>query len=353
VFVYHYGGGAHLSSPVLRPIGISIHAGWIGVTLFFVLSGFLISGILWDGMEDPNWWCRFYIRRTLRIFPLYYASLLIVFFAAVLLGNWRIALSNLWVYALYLQNIPSFSVRASSNGSPLLLTHFWSLAVEEQFYLILPILLVCTRTLPQARRLCLAVFVFSALFRIVVWVTLSDPLSYAESLPARAGELAAGAYLAMWFRDPCLWRRIQAFAPAAMLVGGSCFLFVAITERSPNIGTTGMFIFGLPAITVFFTSLLALALGQGAVAALLGMAWLRWLGRISYGAYVFHVLLTPIFVSIVATIAPSASRIETLCLNCLVAAVLTLALAQVSFRFFEHPFLSLRERFRRPDPDCA
>ena len=84
VFIYHYGyaGGAQTSNPFLRLIGTCNTAGWCGVPLFFLLSGFLISGILWDDRDHPNWWRRFYLRRTLRIFPLYYASLILVLLSA-------------------------------------------------------------------------------------------------------------------------------------------------------------------------------------------------------------------------------------------------------------------------------
>ena len=75
VFIYHYGGGAQFSLLPLRLIGKAIHFGWAGVSLFFVLSGFLISGILWDSYHKPGWWRRFNVGRSLRIFPLYYLAI--------------------------------------------------------------------------------------------------------------------------------------------------------------------------------------------------------------------------------------------------------------------------------------
>src|SRR5579862_4256705 len=82
VFLLHYGGGAQSSNPLLSAAGELIKAGWSGVTLFFVLSGFLISGILWDARHTQGWWRNFYMRRTLRIFPLYYGALLLVLLTA-------------------------------------------------------------------------------------------------------------------------------------------------------------------------------------------------------------------------------------------------------------------------------
>jgi peptidoglycan/LPS O-acetylase OafA/YrhL len=346
VFVYHYGGGAQSSNLVLRLLGNFIHAGWCGVTLFFLLSGFLISGILWDGKAAPGWWRRFYWHRTLRIFPLYYAALLIVLLSAVRIGNGRVALSHLWIFALYLQNIPQLSLWTVDTGSPLVLSHFWSLAVEEQFYLLWPFLLMRARTLSQARRLCVAVFLLSVLFRVVLWGTLTPPFDYAESLPARAGELAAGAYLAMCFRDPAIWRRVQAFAPTLLFGALLCFLTLGAMQHSFRLETNGMFLFGLPSITLAFASFLVLALGKGITVKLVSVRWLRWLGGISYGIYVFHVLLTPVFQTIAVAIAPHASRNQGLCLVAVVAGAFTALLAQLSFRFLERPFLKLRDRVR-------
>jgi peptidoglycan/LPS O-acetylase OafA/YrhL len=76
VVLLHYGGGAQSPNPFVHFIGSIIKTGWSGVTLFFFLSGFLITGIRWDSRNTPHWWRNFYARRSLRIFPLYYVSLL-------------------------------------------------------------------------------------------------------------------------------------------------------------------------------------------------------------------------------------------------------------------------------------
>ena len=216
VVLVHYGGGAKSPNPLIHFIGLIIKTGWTGVTLFFLLSGFLITGILWDSRDTPHWWRNFYARRSLRIFPLYYASLLLVLVGAAFSHTLRLCLSNIWIYALYLQNMPSLIPRAVTLASPLLIGHFWSLAVEEQFYLIWPFVITRMKTLRQAENLCLAVFFLSAIFRLIIWTWHPNPFSYNQSLPARAGELALGGYLAMRFRRDGL-HRIQFWAPLAMV----------------------------------------------------------------------------------------------------------------------------------------
>jgi peptidoglycan/LPS O-acetylase OafA/YrhL len=346
VFVLHFGGGAQSPNPVLRTIGLLIQAGWSGVTLFFVLSGFLISGILWDGRFGSGWWRNFYMRRTLRIFPLYYGTLLLVFLTAVAAGRGLFSLSRIWIFALYLQNIPRLSVKVEDVGSHLWLSHFWSLAVEEQFYLLWPFLLMRMRSLGQARTLCLGIFFFSAIFRVAIWYALPNAGIFSGFLFTRAGELAIGAYLAMCFRDKTLWLRLQARAPIVLFVSLASFLAAGAVGHSLVLMTPSIFLVGLPCITIFFAALLVIGLSDGVVNRWACISWMRWLGGISYGVYVFHVLFIPVFAWIVSTIAPHASRNTALALNFIIAAVLSVLLAWISFRFFESPFLKRRIRYK-------
>jgi peptidoglycan/LPS O-acetylase OafA/YrhL len=346
IFIFHFGGGAQSSNPLLRSVGLCLQAGWSGVTLFFILSGFLISGILWDSRSTPEWWRNFYMRRTLRIFPLYYGTLFIVFVTAVIASKGLFSLSRIWIYAFYLQNIPSLSIRADDVGSYLWLSHFWSLAVEEQFYLLWPFLLTRMKGLEQAKKLCLSIFVLSALFRVAIWYLAASPLIFSGFLFARAGELAIGAYLAMCFRDPVTWSRLQRFAPAALVVSLVGFLSAGVAGHSLLLNSSFVFLIGLPFVTIFFAALVVLALSDGAVNRATRASWLRWLGSISYGVYVFHVLLTSVFAWIVATLAPHASRNAALALDFIVAGVLSVSLGWISFRYYESSFLRRRERYK-------
>src|ERR1700739_4500546 len=106
VFIYHYGGGAKAGGFAFSTVGKTIHLGWVGVSLFFVLSGFLITGILLDSMQRPMWRVTFYIRRALRIFPLYYFALFGVILVAWLLKTPSSRITPLWPLFFYLQDIP-------------------------------------------------------------------------------------------------------------------------------------------------------------------------------------------------------------------------------------------------------
>ena len=160
VLLFHTTGGANSHFLPLHIFGEIIQAGWVGVTLFFVLSGFLITGILWDSKGEAHWWRNFYMRRSLRILPLYYFALVLVLLAATYVGTFHEAFAKIWSPALFLQNIPGPNRNIFYDSSPFELVHFWSLAVEEQFYLVWPLLLLTVKTLRGARRLAASVFLF-------------------------------------------------------------------------------------------------------------------------------------------------------------------------------------------------
>ena len=134
------------------------------------------------------------------------------------------------------------------------------------------------------------------------------------------------------------------------MLSGAAFLAAAATAHAFTAATTPMYLFGLPSITLALAALLTLSLGQGAVARAMRVSWLRWLGGISYGVYVYHVLFSNLFHQLGQRIAPHASREAQLCLIFFVAAGLTLLISWLSFRFFESPILKLKDRARKPAP---
>lgn len=345
IFVYHYGGGAQSSFQPLRLVGNLLHLGWVGVSLFFVLSGFLISGILWDGYRKPGWWRRFYVRRSLRIFPLYYLALILAAVVWLSLGVPTLQISSLWVYILYLQDAPYFSAHFVPPLMGVELVHFWSLAVEEQFYLAWPfVLALFAGRRRRAIQLILVLWVVSIVFRLGMLGVHGEGWS-SYFLFGRAGELLAGAYLAMAVRgDSC--ERQSLFRALPYVLGCSllCLFLISWISGSDEISTPWWSTAGLAMLSILFASMIGMALQPGILQSIFQVPVLRWLGKISYGIYVYHLLLRPTFLWLVGRMAPQLGRDTQLGLLFVVALAGTLAVASISFYTYESAFLRWKER---------
>ena len=142
VFAFHYGGGAH-RGPLLKVADAIRLQGWAGVDVFFVLSGFLITGVLYDTRNDSRFFSRFYARRSIRIFPVYYlVALMLLILTPVFHYQWH---AVHLLFLIYLGNIPGafvptiYQIHARVPAADVYLGHLWSLCVEEQFYLLWPL----------------------------------------------------------------------------------------------------------------------------------------------------------------------------------------------------------------------
>ena len=350
VFSFHYAGGTHSSSRPLRLFGLLNKGGWSGVVLFFVLSGFLITGILWDSFEDPHWWRKFFARRSLRIFPLYYLALALVLLGALVEHTGAAALHRLWVPALFLEDLPRFGDIADNIPSPLGIFHLWSIAVEEQFYLLWPwlLFLFARRRTPadreHARALCLVLFLLSFSFRVFIWYTHADAVAYTHHILTQAGALAGGGWLALAYRGP-EWPRVLRAAPVVAALGLLGFLAVGVRSHDFGSGSRLMMTVGLPAVTLFFFGLIAAALRDGLVARLFSLRWLRWLGGISYGVYVFHMLLLNVFAGAEGILVGHKGLMLRNLVLLLLAASGSLLAALLSWNLFEKPVLRLKRYF--------
>jgi len=354
VFIFHYGGG--LQSPHWwgRVFGYATEAGWTGVIIFFALSGFLITGSLWDSLGSRHLLRNFYVRRALRILPLYLLALVLAVLIGLARGYTFVDLHPLAIYLLFLQDIPPFATRAVAFVSPLPLYHLWSLAVEEQFYLLWPVLLLFTRTRRVALWLSLVVFVVSVVFRLVVWgVPLPAAVAghvFDSFLLTHAGALALGAALAFIVREgkPKI---ITRFTIAALLGGLLLYFFACGFSGTFLLVPRTQYTLGLTGVSLAAAGLVQLALRPSFLGGLFTLAPLRWMGRISYGFYVFHILLQPLFDKIATHFAPpDASYSAFLTVRCIAAFFITLLVAWLSFLFFEEPILALKRRFPMHSP---
>jgi peptidoglycan/LPS O-acetylase OafA/YrhL len=325
-----------------------LHSGYLGVDLFFVLSGFLITGILLDSKASKRYFSVFYIRRALRIFPVYYGLLAIAWLTVVFITPQDKAEltgvnSMAWSW-LYASNI-GMAVKGGWLDSPtwIGLGHFWSLAVEEQFYLVWPLVVYL---LPERvlKWLCLALVVMSPLtFWLLSW-WLGNLGTYVSTL-SRVGVLAAGAGLAILWRHPAMWAWVQ---PKLVWVFAG-FGALLLLERTILLKQLA---FMEPSLALIVG---AACVGMGASGA--GGRWvsaffqsrvLIWLGKYSYGIYVYHHALKPVWMRFFwdGWLLPQLGSgwPATFAYTGLATAA-SLLLAWISWKCFESPILSLKSRF--------
>jgi peptidoglycan/LPS O-acetylase OafA/YrhL len=344
--------------------------GWAGVDLFFVLSGFLITGILFDSRNDSHRIRNFYVRRTLRIFPLYYGImlLLIPFVYRGLSWSWLVWPAYLGNYAKLigpyiagspLQRLADFEpgVVITFHGTFHLgfaLGHFWSLCVEEQFYLVWPWVVFLIRDRRKLLWICASSVPFCLAARLIgqhvfpAWMSENDVLYYVT--PFRLDALLLGGCLALLLRGPYrdrLLRIVRIVWPVALV---PIFAWAASVPGRFFQGSyrypAWEYTWGLLAIDLSSVLIIACAIQPGSIVyRALNQRPLRWLGRISYGAYVLHDIPHSMYRRLVDWLAPSCGLWCRASLIAAIALISTCLLAWLSYRFFESPFLNLKERW--------
>jgi peptidoglycan/LPS O-acetylase OafA/YrhL len=348
VFFFHASQVSFQSRGLLIDLlGKMTEAGWVGVDLFFVLSGFLITRILISTLDAPSYFRNFYGRRTLRIFPLYYGVLLLLILVTPIMHfDWQ---GSLKYYLLYVQNYHSrwSGMVLSSQLANIRLEHLWSLAMEEQFYLVWPCLIYIAGRRGWLLAVPLVPIMLCPLGRVIALKFRVDAGHLYFWTPFRIDSLAWGALGAVVI-ERFEKRAIDALRLLSLVGGGAMCLFTLVRMH-------GDLSFLAPLVQkLFYSGIDMLSLGmiltsvrRGSwLGALLKTAWLRWFGRYSYGIYMFHLMLMGIgeglrdAVNKVTGSRPLGAL--ALVLGTLGA---TVALAYVSFNFYERPFLRLKDRF--------
>lgn len=322
--------------------------GWCGVVLFFVLSGFLITGILLDSRTSPNYFSTFYARRFLRIFPLYYGYLALVFLGARVLqhlfgGVNPVGSINPAWYVSYLQNFRPRTILTDPY-----LGHLWSLAVEEQFYLVWPLLVLLIR--PRCLSwICLAVIPLSFGIRFHFAGIGPGSSTFVNTFtPASLDSLAAGALVALAVRSPVWKRRLAMFARPVILV---CVIWFCILgwragglfEYEPLIQS-----WGITSLTLLFAAVVFIAATsqQGPVASFLNLSGLRFTGKISYSLYVLHPLVYRLALHVLSAVpVPAALDLALNCEKIILVTVVSIVVAAGSWNYFERPILGLKRYF--------
>lgn len=313
----------------------SISIGAFAVTLFFVISGFLITFLLIKEIEkrkdvDTK---KFYMRRILRIWPIYYLFLIISIFAYVVLGNQSVILKNsLFFYIFFSANIP-FIIK---QGGLSMIFHYWSIGVEEQFYLFWPWVVNLSKNL--LLKIAIIIFTLFFGFKILSWINFGvDSISYKFFAVNRFDCMMIGAIGAMLYVHQNI-SFINLFSNKIIqLLSWVLLILVSVN------------VIRLPwpiAHEIVSVAVLSIIMGQITVnkrIVNLENKVCDFIGKISYGIYVIHPLII-FLLSIVFRQLQMSLSLKYILVYCSVI-IITIFTAWLSFNFFEKPFLNLKTKF--------
>jgi peptidoglycan/LPS O-acetylase OafA/YrhL len=352
VFGYHY---------------LELPWGWAGVDIFFVLSGFLITGILFDTRDDPHRVRNFYVRRSLRIFPLYYGLFLVlVLLYPVFHWNWNwgwlmwLGYLGNWVEFLYpfLPHAYVDVVSTAHVGSQtfprvvLFFGHFWTLSIEEQFYLLWPCVVFWIKDRKKLISLCVTCIVTAPILRMMaihlVWAGVLGGGFTCRFTPLRIDALLLGGLLALVRCGPHA-RMMPVVARAGFILLSSIIGVWLVLNPGVRFQLHGYpypvwdATWGLTFVEVLGACLIVMSLEYRSVTfRIFSLRPLRWIGRISYSAYLFHDIPHAMYVRAARHYLvhwrPGAAILAFAC---------TMLMSLASFRWYEAPFIRLKERWSR------
>ena len=333
---------------------INLNFFWISIDLLFALSGLLITGILIETKDSPKYFKNFYIRRALRIFPLYYLLIFIFLFFILFLtkspDSLKYFTNNIWYFLFYCQNwyFINYGIPAPGTGH---LNHTWSLAVDEQIYILWPLLIFLCKNKVQLIWLCISTLLLCLFFRI--WYlnfflspTALDPYAAFHNTFCRIDSFAAGSLLY------CLLRFNVNFLNkknATILFFATSFLVFIIGLKDNNFKFTGYYMshFGFTLMGLNFMTCIYFSLTSKnkLLNAVLQNSILVYIGKISYSLYVFHwfilLLLLPSFNNILKKMLSQNNNFMAVTLWLIV----TFLVSVLSYNFFEKPIIRLKKKF--------
>jgi peptidoglycan/LPS O-acetylase OafA/YrhL len=356
VIAYHTAGLPGSTAGLDRLIQRGTGAGWLGVDLFFVLSGFLITGILIETKGEEGFFKSFYARRTLRIFPLYYAVVVV----AVLLVPLAFAVGigpdkyehyahDLWHKQLWLWTYTQNYLQAGGAHELPGLGHLWSLAVEEQFYLAWPLVVFVTprrRLLSTALTICVMVTILRVALALSHTV---DPLALRQWTFTRVDTLLLGGVAAIIVRTPNAWDRVRRYLRptmrtciALLLVGSSLHGVLQLDDRFSAVFVYSIAAVGAAAWMIRLCEVPSPFLLKG---------WLRQFGFYSYAIYVFHWPISQVVESgvrrsgVAGALTGGGSQIAVGVLQFSLVTAASFVAALISWRLWEQRWLRLKSRF--------
>lgn len=351
VFLDHFGGGSH-GGKLLQLFNVVRGYGWTGVDIFFVLSGFLITGILYDTRNDSKFFRRFFARRSLRIFPVFYLVVAVLLALTPLLQlQWRAGHALFLIYMGNFLANHDFSlyeiISANHASGKIFIGHFWSLCVEEQFYLLWPPIVWLVRDRVKLIWTAGGLSLLALVLRCAMCV-MTDPVIaerwIIRTLPFRMDALLIGGMLALLLRGPnaAQWQRgcrvlLVACGVAVLLI------FKFVTEYdSPWLMTIGLTLTALTA-----AGMIGLTLKSGSpMFRVFYKKPLRMLGKYSYGFYIFHILFMTAWISLLVFLM---KHLHSMMLAGLISVggnfVVTFLVSMMSYELFEVKFLRWKKHF--------
>lgn len=325
--------------------------GWLGVDLFFVLSGFLITDILLRTVNKPGYFKNFYAKRVLRIFPLYYLSLIIFLLILPQIKNFPLDFSfyidHQWWFWTYLQNW--FLIFHDVGNTTTAIQHYWSLAVEEQFYIVWPFLIFLIRR-PKILLTIACLLLLGVIgIRLYMWTIQIKDLNYFGLYTyTRIDGICIGSMLAIlqFMRSPFIKKY---FTGLVLLLAVMNFVFYFINKEF-HFTYPYLAIVGYTTFAMLFAIVVHEAIqGENKIINfLLNIKPLRFFGKISYGLYVFH---WPVYLILYGWVEEKVKTISTFSdhtLAVVVSVILTLIgilISIISFYTFERYFLKKKKAF--------
>jgi peptidoglycan/LPS O-acetylase OafA/YrhL len=353
VVIFHYLQNSLVARPgsALSYLQAAARLSWTGVDLFFVLSGFLIGGILLDSRESTNYYSVFYRRRFFRIVPIYVVTLLLTAgLVSLRLGQnsgpfkWLTMEGAPWyAYLTFTQNF--WMAHAASFGfDGLVMT--WSLAVEEQFYLTVPLYIRALSRRWLVRVLLIGICGAPVLRTLLLHFGSDTSVGIYTMMLCRSDALLLGVLAALLLRDEH-WRERFRNAGVAFYTCIPVFLLGLgfLTMRAWNLTTSIMKTVGYTWVGLFYVTILLFVLTrrESFLSKCLRKKWLCWLGTLAYGIYLFHIGILYLLFGLIWGHAPKITGGATLAVT-LAAMAATLLLAALSWRYFEQPLIRMGRR---------
>lgn len=355
VLLLHFLGGVPASNLFERVVTRVTSYGSYGVELFFVLSGFLITGILYDTHNDPHYFRNFFIRRVLRIFPLYYGVLAVLFFVVPTipslqgpsLGYLTDRQAWAWLYAV------NIYIAERGDWSFSYINHFWSLSVEEHFYLFWPFVVFALACRPRILiTLSLTIALSAMLARLIGSLMGLSWWTCYTLTPFRMDGLALGAFLAIAARQDGGMHRLVRLLPlvltgVAVLLAVTFFWTRLVSPRELEVALP----IRASLILILLGCLLVWALvasDSSATSHFFRSRSMVFLGKYSYGLYVYHHFIS-YYLDVSRTDLKLAiwlgSHTAAVALQASLGAAASLLVAYLSYELFEKRFLGLKRRF--------